>query len=51
MIDAIFCQFCPHEFHGTERCKQCRCKGKARWWQKFLGGLGDAIGQAKFGGE
>lgn len=48
MTDEKFCQFCPHEFHGTEKCSQCRCKGKPRWWQKVLGSLGSAIGEAKF---
>jgi len=43
-----FCQFCPHAAHGTERCSRCHCKGKARWWQKLFGGLGEAIGEAKF---
>lgn len=49
-LNGPLCEFCPHEAHGTNRCGECRCKGKARWWQRMLGGLGNAIGEAKFGG-
>ena len=29
----------------------CKCKGKAGFWKTFLNNLGNAIGQAKFGGD
>jgi len=44
------CQFCPHRFHGTARCPDCKCKGKAPWWKQMLNGLGNAIGESLFGG-
>jgi hypothetical protein len=48
-----YCQFCPHAFHGTEKCpaEKCRCQGKQKWWQKALGSLGNAIGESLFGGN
>jgi len=48
-----FCSFCPHAAHGTEKCtvEKCHCKGKAKWWQKALSGLGNAIGESLFGGD
>ena len=46
----IVCNFCSHPEHGQTRCPECRCKGKRPWWEKILSGLGNAIGDAKFGG-
>jgi hypothetical protein len=46
-----FCNFCPHPEHGTTKCAKCRCKGKQRWWQSALSGLGNAIGESLFGGS
>lgn len=45
------CSFCPHEFHGVANCPNCRCKGKAKWWQKAFDSLGNAIGESLFGGN
>lgn len=47
----LYCNFCTHLEHGKEKCSKCRCKGKLRWWQGVLNGLGNAIGNAKFGGN
>jgi hypothetical protein len=45
------CQYCPHPAHPGAKCTQCKCKGKAKWWNRVLDGIGNAIGEAKFGGE
>lgn len=45
------CSFCPHDAHGTEKCEQCRCKGKRSWFKSFIDSIGNAIGEAKFGGN
>lgn len=46
------CQFCPHPAHPVgAKCVFCRCKGKAGFWRGFLDALGNAIGNAKFGGD
>ena len=59
----ILCTFCAHPLHTGQRCCSwhfadggmtkvyCKCKGKPGFWRSLLGGLGDAIGEAKFGGE
>jgi hypothetical protein len=51
------CPYCPHPAHGQQKCgvvvgpkNICRCKGKPGFWRGFLDGLGNAIGEAKFGG-
>lgn len=50
------CNFCEHAFH-VGRCesfydgKQCKCKGKKKWWQSLGDGIGEAIGEALFGGQ
>ena len=58
-----FCEFCPHPLHTGQRCPNwhfadggmtkvyCKCKGKAPWWKKLAGGLGNAIGESLFGGD
>jgi hypothetical protein len=45
------CLYCLHAPHGTEKCVSCKCKGKPGIWRGFLNALGNAIGQAKFGGD
>lgn len=45
------CAFCPHPAHGTERCSECKCKGKRGFWGAIADGLGNAIGNAWFGGN
>ena len=45
----LLCAFCPHPAHAG-KCPSCRCKGKPGFWRGFLQSLGNAIGQAKFGG-
>lgn len=51
-LDVQFCNYCPHPTHGLGKCPvpKCRCKGKAKWWQQLVDGLGNAIGDDKFGG-
>jgi len=53
MTPTQMCLFCPHVAHGTVKCSvlTCGCKGKPKWWQKTLAGLGDVIGEALFGGN
>jgi hypothetical protein len=47
------CAYCPHPYHGTERCgvpnpkKPCKCKNQPGFWEN----LGNAIGEALFGGN
>jgi hypothetical protein len=52
------CSFCGHSAHAVgTRCgflsgkKKCKCKGKQGFWSSVFGGLGNAIGEAMFGGE
>lgn len=51
------CAFCPHAVHPPGvRCnapdpvKPCKCKGKPGFWSQLGSGLGNAIGEALFGG-
>jgi hypothetical protein len=44
------CEYCPHPAHPDGLCTQCKCKGKKSIWKTLFGGLGRAIGEAKFGG-
>jgi len=46
-----FCQFCIHPRHEGFRCTQCKCKGKKGFWRGLFDAIGNAIGQAKFGGQ
>lgn len=48
----IICQFCGHATHEPKHCATaaCKCKCKPGFWSKFFGNLGNAIGEAKFGG-
>lgn len=45
------CDFCPHPIHTNTKCTQCKCKGKQKVWKSILSGLGNAIGEAMFGGS
>jgi hypothetical protein len=48
----IICQFCYHATHEPKLCSTagCKCKCKPGFWRKLFDGLGNAIGEAKFGG-
>lgn len=45
------CPFCPHPEHTGKKCLFCKCKGKPGFLSRFLDSLGNAIGNAKFGGN
>jgi hypothetical protein len=51
-IDPPFCPFCPHELHSGKKCLFCKCKGKAKqgFWKAVISSIGNAVGNAKFGG-
>jgi uncharacterized protein YfaQ (DUF2300 family) len=50
------CSFCPHPYHASgTKCgvpnpvKPCKCKAKQGWFSQLLDGVGEAIGEWKFG--
>lgn len=47
---SYICQFCEHPPHPGHKCTQCKCKGKPGFWKKLAASIGNAIGEAKFGG-
>jgi hypothetical protein len=53
------CLYCLHPTHPSRtkcgfaeyRKAPCKCKGKPGFWSEFFDRLGNAIGNAKFGGN
>jgi hypothetical protein len=53
----LTCMYCQHPDHPVGvKCgvpnpvKPCKCKGKPGFWGRIVSNLGNAIGEAKFGG-
>jgi hypothetical protein len=53
LVIAQLCPYCFHPRHDGVRCKDtdCKCKGKAGFWRGLFEKLGNALGEAKFGGD
>lgn len=47
-IVPLLCPYCGHDSHPAGvKCSECKCKAKPKFWSN----LGNALGEALFGGN